>query len=63
MHNIEVCNEDVYSNGISLGLFEMSKKEAEEFCIAETKRTGNLHDWHYTAGRVNIKVLMEKENK
>ncbi len=60
MSNIDKCNDKVFKSGVSLGLFVMSKAGAEEFCILETKRTGYLHDWHYIAGRVHIKVLMEQ---
>lgn len=53
------CSDDVYRNGISLGVFAMSKDEAEEYCKTETKRTGRLHDWHYFGGRVHVKYLPE----
>lgn len=49
--------EDVFKNGESLGLFDMTKEQAEAHCKAETERTGRKHDWHYFAGRVHIKYL------
>lgn len=61
MRNSEVCNEEVYTKGKSLGLFDMSKQQAEQYCITATERTGLLHDWHFIAGRVHIKVLIEEK--
>lgn len=58
---MERCNDDVFERGESLGLFDMSKEEAEEKCKYLTKETGELHDWHYIAGRVHIKVLRKVE--
>lgn len=58
MSNTDECNDEVFKNGVSLGVFVMSKAEAEEYCISATQRTGYLHDWHYVAGRVHIKVLV-----
>ena len=55
--NSERCNTDVYNHGESLGLHDMSKLEAENFCIRETGKTGDLHDWHWVAGRVHLKKL------
>lgn len=63
MSNTDECNNEVFKNGVSLGLFVMSKAEAEDYCISETKRTGCLHDWHYIAGRVHIKVLMDQKGE
>ena len=56
---MDKCNDDVYKRGISLGLFDMTKKQAEDYCLKETLRTGNNHDWHYISGRVHIKYLSE----
>lgn len=52
----ETCDENIFKNGISLGLFDISKQEAEAFCKQETERTGIKHDWHYVAGRVHVKA-------
>lgn len=49
------CDEDVFKNGISLGMFDMPKEQAEAMCIALTKDTGIKHDWHYIGGRVHMK--------
>lgn len=51
------CNQEVFDKGVSLGFVDMAKEEAEAYCKAETKRTGNLHDWHYAGGRVHIMML------
>ena len=53
----EKCDNDVFNNGISLGFFDMSKQEAEQFCIDKSKETGDQYDWHYFAGRVVVKYL------
>ena len=53
----DACDDDVYKNGVSLGLFDMPKKDVEDYCKKLTAETGNKHDWHYVAGRVHIKVL------
>lgn len=58
MMKSDKCNDDVYKNGVSLGLFEMTKVQAEEYCRKETLRTGNNRDWHYIGGRVHVKVLI-----
>lgn len=58
--NTEKCDNDVFENGISLGLFDMSKENAELYCRKETERTGRKHDWHYYGGRVHIKAMPAK---
>lgn len=54
------CDEDVFKNGVSLGFFDMTKEQAEQYCKSETLRTGRKHDWHYVAGRVHIKAMSEE---
>lgn len=54
----EKCDDEVFKNGISLGLFEMTKRQAEDHCKAETERTGHKHDWHFAGGRVHVKALL-----
>lgn len=51
------CDKEVFEKGESLGLFNMTKEEAEAHCKTETERTGRLHDWHFLGGRVHIKCL------
>lgn len=53
------CSDDVYKNGVSLGFYDMTKDEAEAYCIEQTKVTGRKHDWHYVGGRVHIKAMPE----
>lgn len=61
--NSNACADDVFEHGTSMGLFAMSKDEAEQYCKAETKRTGYKHDWHYVAGRVHVKALIPIQPK
>ena len=51
------CSTDVFKHGVSMGLFDMSKEDAEKYCQNETIRTGHKHDWHYYGGRVHVKSL------
>lgn len=56
MANTE-CDLDVYKHGVSMGLYDVPKEEAEATCKRMTEETGRLHDWHYVGGRVHIKAL------
>jgi hypothetical protein len=38
------CDQEVFDNGVSLGVFAMSKQEAEAFCEARTRDTDVKHD-------------------
>lgn len=58
--SLEKCDKDVFEKGQSLGLFDMTKEQAEQHCLTQTKETGDKHDWHYVAGRVHIKRLAQK---
>lgn len=53
------CDEDIFKNGVSLGFFDMSKKEAEAMRLSLTESTGYKHDWHYVGGRVHMKRAKE----
>lgn len=53
----EECDDNVFKNGSSMGLFAMTKAQAEEYC-KKTERTGYKHDWHFFAGRVHVKALL-----
>lgn len=56
------CDTEVYEKGVSVGLYDMPKEEAEAMCKQLTRQTGYLHDWHYFGGRVHVKALKpEKE--
>ena len=61
--NSNTCAGDVFEHGTSMGLFVMSKDEAEQYCKDETKRTGYKHDWHYVAGRVHVKALIPTQQR
>lgn len=60
MTNPMKCDQEVFDKGISLGLFDMSRAEAEAYVKKLTDETGNKHDWHFAAGRVHIKYLPAK---
>ena len=55
------CDPEVFSSGVSLGLFEMPKEKAESLCEALRLATGYKIDWHYLAGRVHIKALISEQ--
>lgn len=61
--NPDFCDDEVYKNGVSLGFFDMPKKDADNYCKKLTEETGNKHDWHYSAGRVHVKVLIPADAK
>ncbi len=54
--NPETCDADVFTYGVSVGLFDITKEEAEAYCKRASSVTGRKHDWHYIAGRVHIKA-------
>lgn len=51
------CNQEVFNNGVSVGLFDIPKETAEAICLGISAATGARVDWHYIAGRVHIKAL------
>lgn len=53
--NMEKFDMNIFQNGESVGLFNMSKDEAESYCEKLTEETGIKHDWHYIGGRVHVK--------
>lgn len=55
----DICNQEVFDHGVSLGFFDMSKADANAMCERLTEETGRQHDWHYIAGRVHVKALPE----
>lgn len=57
VNQLPPCDPEVFSNGVSLGLFEMPKEKAESLCEALRLATGYKIDWHYFAGRAHIKAL------
>lgn len=54
--NPDRCEQGVFDNGLSVGLFDIPKPTANALCQALTQATGRAHDWHYIAGRVHLKV-------
>lgn len=54
----EECDLDVFVHGVSVGIFNMTRDEADIACEEATKVTGDKHDWHYAMGRVHIKRLV-----
>jgi hypothetical protein len=52
------CGQDVFNNGVSVGLFDIPKDTANAICVGISEATGVRLDWHYIAGRVHIKVLV-----
>ena len=54
------CQDDIFIHGESLGLYNMSKEDANRFCSEiRAKVTGYKYDWHYIAGRVHMLVMKE----
>ncbi len=53
----EKCDQEVFDYGISMGIFDMSKEDAEKYCEDQTAETGIKHDWHRAMGRAHIKAL------
>lgn len=51
------CGQDVFNNGVSVGLFDIPKDMANAICMGISEATGVWLGWHYIAGRVHIKVL------
>lgn len=50
------CDDDLFKNGISVGLFDIPKHDAEAITKGIAVATGARVDWHYIAGRVHIKA-------
>lgn len=55
------CDQEVFEKGISLGFFDMTKEEANRYCIDRAEETGHRYDWHYAGGRVHMKYLPKGE--
>lgn len=61
MFGADHCDDDIFKNGISLGLFDMKKEEAETYCRVQTQVTDVKHDWHYITGRVHVKKAKQED--
>ncbi|WP_287814374.1 hypothetical protein [Achromobacter sp.] len=55
--NLDECDPQVYETGTSVGLFAISKDDANAICAGIAAATSARVDWHYIAGRVHIKAL------
>lgn len=51
------CNDDVFKYGESVGVFDMTKEEAEAKCKEMTEKSEFTYDWHFAMGRVHVKRL------
>ena len=51
------CDQELFDQGVSVGLFDMPKWTAEALCKGIAAATGARVDWHYIAGRVHVKAL------
>lgn len=55
--NHDECRGDVFSHGVSIGLFDVPKETMNSICAGITAVTGAKVDWHYVGGRVHLKAL------
>lgn len=51
------CNREVFTEGESVGLVDMTKEEVEAHCKKRTAESDYIYDWHYTMGRPHIMRL------
>ena len=51
------CDQELFDQGVSVGLFDIPKWTAEALCRGIAAATEARVDWHYIAGRVHIKAL------
>ena len=56
------CDQDVFERGDFVGLYNITKDQAEAMCERLTEQTGDKHDWHYVAGRVRVLRLPREES-
>lgn len=58
------CDLDVYKDGVTLGVFDMTREDADRYCLdAANKNPGFQFDWHYSGGRVVIKALAPHQQR
>lgn len=53
----DVCAQEVFNEGVSIGLFDIPKHTANAICSGINAATGAHVDWHYIGGRVHLKAL------
>ena len=51
------CDQELFDQGVSVGLFDIPKWAAEALCRGIAAATEARVDWHYIGGRVHIKAL------
>jgi hypothetical protein len=51
------CDQELFDQGVSVGLFDIPKWTAEELCRGIAAATEARVDWHYLGGHVHIKAL------
>lgn len=51
------CNGEVFSQGESVGMVDMTKEQAEAYCQKLTAESDYTYDWHYAMGRPHIMRL------
>lgn len=51
------CDQELFDQGVSVGLFDIPKWTAEALCRGIAAATEARVDWHYIGGRVHIKAL------
>ena len=51
------CDQELFDQGVSVGLFDIPKWTAEALCKGIAAATGARVDWHYIGGRVHVKAL------
>lgn len=56
--NSNSCNQEVYTKGTLIGIFDMTAEQADALCKERTYKTGFVHDWSSYAGRKMVKALV-----
>lgn len=51
------CNGEVFSQGESVGIVDMTKEQVEAYCKKLTAESDYTYDWHYAMGRPHIMRL------
>lgn len=51
------CNSEVFAQGESVGIVDMTKEQAEAYCKKMTAESDYTYDWHYAMGRPHIMRL------
>lgn len=56
-------NTQIFEKGISMGFFDMTKEQANEWVKNHNQDPQNIYayDWHYIGGRIHVKRLLKSE--